>query len=239
MKKYQEPVDKDSEMSLEYYLEAAERNLHATSRTAKGIIDLSASIDKESAMEDGLDEQTISERATTNFRDSIRTLFENRDRTFENPSQLREFIETIATQINDGITKKGVLIRSHDSEKYPYTLVQNLEKEMEQFYAELHKRISDPTDDSIATAAWIEYRINFSDHFFADGCGKASKAISSWVLMRNGKPLPDYNDGDDAPLNFFKKRRDGNPEADAQQLEEWTTHYRTLFHAERGIENNS
>jgi hypothetical protein len=123
----------------------------------------------------------------------MKNLYDNRHKTFANPKELRQFVEAQAAAINDGITKPGVLIREGaDSAKYPYTKVADLPRAMDQFYDELFRRLDNPRQDPKQLAAWIEYRMDLTDHFFADGCGKAAKAISAWALMRSGQELPTY-----------------------------------------------
>jgi len=173
------------------YLRKAEENLQATSRTANGTVDTTASPDKAGKMQ--ASGEQAADLATRNFQGVMKNLFDNRHRTFENPAQLRQFVEGQAAAINKGITKEGVLLREGaDSPKYPYTKVADLPKAMDQFYDELFDRLKSKTQDPKALAAWIEYRIDLTDHFFADGCGKAAKAISGWALMRAGEELPTY-----------------------------------------------
>ena len=77
-----------------------------------------------------------------------------------------------------------------DSAKYPYTKTADLQKEMAQFYDEFYQRLKNPKQDPVELAAWLEYRVNFTDHIFADGCGKSSQALSNFIFMRNNLPLP-------------------------------------------------
>jgi hypothetical protein len=182
-----------------HYLGKAEENLQATSRTANGTVDTTASAGKADKM--AASGQEAADLATRNFQGVMKTLYDNRNRVFASPQELRSFIEQQATDINKGITKEGVLIREGDAPKYPYTKVANLEQAMGQFYGELFDRLKDPGQDPKKLAAWIEYRIDLTDHFFADGCGKTAKAISAFALMRAGHELPTYGTRD----NYFDK----------------------------------
>ena len=177
------------------YVQKAEENLQATSRTANGTVDTSASADKADKMQ--ASGQEAAEKAAANFDGVMKGLYDDRHKTFESPKELRQFVEAQATAINDGITKPGVLIREGaDSARYPYTKVADLPKAMNQFYDELFRRLNNPKQDPRQLAAWIEYRMDLTDHFFADGCGKAAKAISAWALMRAGQQLPTYGSRD-------------------------------------------
>lgn len=133
--------------SKDYYLRQALKNLQIISRAAKGVVDVSASVEKVKVMQESVGAKETAGRATVNFKEVIEELYEQRNRKFENPEELQAFIEDIARHINKGITKRGTLIRSYDSERYPYTKVKDLPKEMKQFYEELFARLQNPSED--------------------------------------------------------------------------------------------
>src|ERR1700761_7346282 len=146
-------------------------NLNETSRTVKeGRFDTSASPDKAASLQDGADASKVKAQ----FEQSIGELYDARNRPIKGPDDLRSFVEHIASEINAGVTKQ--LIRTADSAKHPYTKVAELPAAMDSFYRELYTRLTTPGENPINLAAWVEYRINLTDHFFADGCGKISKA---------------------------------------------------------------
>lgn len=211
------------------YLDQSLRNLEITSRTAKGTIDTSASAGKKEKIADGLTADKAAQQALSNFKEAIEFLHQEKDKSFENPQQLRGFIEGIAIQINRGITKEGVLIRQEDSPKYPYTKITDLEMAMEDFYSELFRQLQNSNGDPIETAAWIEYRIDLTDHFFADGCGKTAKAISSWFLMKYNAPLPAYRNRKELYENAPNQRRGENSEITEIQYKRWVNYYKSLF----------
>jgi hypothetical protein len=223
-----ESVDTSKIPSKEEYLKQALENLQITSRTARGIIDVSASKDKSRDMQN-ISEQEAAKRTMTNFKEVIEQLYEQRNRQFKSPKELRTFIEDIARHINKGITKEGVLIRTHDSDKYPYTKVKDLPKEMKQFYEEFFARLQNPTEDPESLAGWVEYRINLTDHFFADGCSRIAKAISSWVLMRYGRRLPKYRSFEELYQHAPTQIRGTNPEVNQKEFELWIEYYKSLF----------
>jgi len=224
-----ESADTSKILSKEDYSKQALENLQLTSRTAKGAIDISASVDKAREIQEGLSEKEIVDSATTNFKEAIEQLYEQRDHQFENPEELQTFIEDTARHINKGITKEGVLVRSHDSDKYPYTKVENLSQEMKQFYEELFARLQNPSEDPKDLAGWIEYRLDLTDHFFADGCGKTAKAISGWVLMRAGGKLPQYRSREELYQHAPTQIRGMNPEANQKEFDLWIEYYKSLF----------
>jgi len=215
----------------EDYLRQALENLQTTSRTAKGVVDISASADKAEKMAGDLTVEMAAKRALQNFANAIQYLYEHRQEQFNDSQKLREFVEGVVKQINTGITKEGVLIRGGmDSAKFPYTKIADLESAMQQFYENLFQRLSDPAQDPKEIAAFIEYHIDLVDHFFADGCGKAAKAISAWSLMQKNLSLPHYRSRDE----YYAHARLQNPTGDSttdkqRQWEQWLTYYKTLF----------
>jgi len=217
--------------SEDYYQQAALRNLEATSRTAKGTVDTSASKDKAAKMAEGLTAEKAADLAKKNFSEAVKTLFENKGTDFESPADLKTFIENIAKTINGGILKEGQLLRTGaDSDKYKsYTKTADVSKAFEQFAQELHQRMNDPKEDPKKLAAWAEYRIDLTDHFFADGCGKTAKAISSFILMRAEQRLPNYTTREEYYSNAPKEPRDLEGRADDdKQLQKFTEYYGKL-----------
>jgi hypothetical protein len=84
----------------------------------------------------------------------------------------------------------------------------------------------------VETAAWIEWRTNLTDHFWADGVGKTSKALAAWVLMRAGHPLPQYRSNKEFFQYASNKRydpREGGQSYLGPEWERFLAYYRTLF----------
>jgi hypothetical protein len=233
------PVESDYEMltspdyeqtkQLQQYKADAERNLMAMSRTARGVIDTSASAEKAQSMT-GVSGEAAADLAKQNFDTAIEIALENRDHQFESPTELRAFVEALAEQVNSGIVKDGNLIRSSDSQKYPYVRIANLENEMNKFYDGLYERLNDPDHDPVEAAAYAEFGIDFAGHFFADGCGKTAKVVSSYVLMRSGHELPEYKGGREAYYaNQLKQIAGEDEQADAEGYQKFLNYYRGLF----------
>lgn len=215
--------------TLEDYLRDARRNLLAMSRTAQGVVDTSASAGKADAMT-GVTGDQAADLAQQNYDAAIRLAYEHKDRIFASPQDLRGFVETLASTINQGIVKDGSLIRSSDSDKYPYVRIANLENYADKFYNGLYERTQDSTADPVEAAAYAEFGIDFAGHFFADGCGKAAKAVSAYMLMRADHPLPEYQGGRAAYYAHQLPQIAGeDPAADAAGYAKFLTYYRGLF----------
>lgn len=181
------------------YERVTRRSLHQMSRTAMGVVDVSAAKDKAASMATLSGEQA--RRATeASLTRAVDLMYQNRFTVFPTSAKLRTFVEELAQTITDGVLKPGHLIRRHDSDKYPYTSVKDLEAAMEQFYVELHARMA-AGESPRTLAPWIEYRVNLSDHFFADGCGKTSQLLAGFVCMRAGHPLPLYRTSEGSAQN--------------------------------------
>lgn len=209
------------------YERIARRGLHQMSRTAMGIVDVSAAKDKAASMVplSGGQARRATEAALPR---AVDLMYQNRFAVFSAPAKLRTFVEELARTITNDILKPGHLIRRHDSDKYPYTLVKDLEAAMEQFYVELHARMA-AGESPRTLAPWIEYRMNLSDHFFADGCGKTSQLMAGFVCMRAGHPLPLYRTREEYYALNGTTRRGVDEKADAQTLQRFTAYYQKLF----------
>lgn len=212
------------------YVEKALENLLATSRTAKGTVDTSASATKAGVMAIGSGEQAANV-SRENFEGTIRRLYHERDWKFESAEELRAFIEGVVLAINDGITKEGTIYRSGEDahNKYGYTRIADIEQAMQEFCTELHTKLADPATDPIETAGWVEYHIDVTDHFFADGCGKVSKAVAAYVLMRNDLPLPSYRSREEHYANAPQHIRGDDADQTRQEYDKWMDYYRSLF----------
>lgn len=210
-----------------YYVDKAMNNLENTSRTARGIVDTSASEGKADQMlvESGDEAATLAKR---NFANVIGGLYDNRHHEFTSLAEVRGFVEQISTRINRGITKPGELYRASDSEKYGYTPVAELNQAMDEFANELYERLS--TDyDPIELSGWVEYRVDGTDHFFADGCGKTSRALAAWVLMRADADLPQFRGREELYSHTPVSVRGRDTAQDRAEYDRWMTYYGTLF----------
>lgn len=218
-----------NKIPVETYLRDAERNLMAMSRTAQGVVDTSASVKKAESMT-GVSGETAADLAKQNFKNAIKLAYDNKDREFESPDDLRTFVEDIALTVNSGIVKDGSLIRTSDSEKYPYTRIANLENYMNKFYQGLYERTQNPEADPVESAAFAEFGIDFGGHFFADGCGKTAKVVSSFMLMRHNHQLPEYRGGRSAYYANQLQQIAGEDEtADEAGYQKFLEYYRGLF----------
>jgi hypothetical protein len=172
----------------------------------------------------------IEEITRKNLQTTLEYLLANKDKEFKNSDELREFVNKAAVGINKDLIKDDTAItRSSDSDKYPYTKVSDLKQAMDQFYDELLPRLNDPNQDPEELAAFIEYRIDLTDHFFVDGSGRTAKAVSTWSLARANHELPKYGTREEYYAHAPTQIRGQDAEVDKRQWGNWLEYYKTLF----------
>lgn len=251
-----------------YYIDASLKNLLKTSRTAQGVVDVSASKEKADKIVKGLTADTAKSETVKNYQEVIEWLWDNVrkrklvidyyvDGDSKAPRDINvKIVDKINAMLTKGVVVEGQQFRTDDSEKYPYTLLKYKEKARDHFAIQAVKlfqaqalgwgpesnryQIVPGVTDDISFAAWMEWRINLTDHFYADGVGKTSKAMATLVLMRGDKPLPDYPDNKE----FFKyasKQRYAPDSADSYTNDgafaRFVEFYRSLFPKENSGHN--
>jgi predicted kinase len=173
------------------YVHEAMANLNATSRTAQGTLDVSSTEGKADMMATASGEEAAA-AAKRNVAKVFRELYRRGEKMPMTGQGMAELIDDLAMKANKGILKPDRLMREKDTRFPNQTRAADLATAHAQFAEELVERLSDKKADPIETAAWIEWRANLMDHFWADGVGKTSKALAAWPLMRDHLPLPAY-----------------------------------------------
>ena len=185
----------NNDLSFEYYLESATNNLKRISRTASGIIDSSSTENKKDIFS-GAD--NAGPKTIENFESTIERLHFINKRRFPNTLEFLVFIESINKDLTAGIVKFGTdTYRFENSEKFPYTDHEKIRMRMRKFAEDTLIQMNDfdtrrPTvsDREIYDlVAKIYWRINFTDHYFADGNGKTAEALAVFICMRYGKKV--------------------------------------------------
>ncbi|MFH0769792.1 MAG: zeta toxin family protein [Candidatus Peregrinibacteria bacterium] len=211
------------------FVDRSMQNLRNTSRTSGGVVDTSATkIKADSMAASGHD---AARKANENFESVMRRLHGERSRQFSSPRELGNFIEQIALDVNKGILKERMLLRRADSDKFPYTRISDLPRSFENFSQEFLRRLNDPHQNPRELAAWVEFNVDLTHHFFEDGCGKAAKALSAWVLARAGTELPVYRGREEYYGHAPKRSPSDTPREREGQFKEWYLYYSSLFHA--------
>jgi hypothetical protein len=197
------------------FIEAAVANFERTSRTKRGVSDTSSSTEKPELKASG---GGLADRATDNFRRAIERLYDERGREFRTVDEVRTLIEEVAQTVSDGLLKEGQgLWRTWATKFANQPPPERIADEMDNFVHTLAGRLGNSHDDAVATAAFIEKRLDGEIHPFADGCGRTAKALSAFVLARAGKPLPVYHGREEYYREVYGTD------------EEWERYYRSLF----------
>ena len=212
-------------VSKQTYVSLAMQNLSKISRTVHGDLDTSSVKGKSKIFT--LDAESSGKKKTENFKSTIEWLYDLKDKKFSFATEYIKFIKDINLKINDGITKPGTLFRTDNSDKFPYTDVKLIKENLKRFTEYFFKKIKfldknqkdAPKDiwdaELIDLIASIHWKINFIDHFFADGVGATAEALADFVFMRYGLPIMKMPDRE----TWFEM---------APKLGEWGNHERKL-----------
>ncbi|KTD61001.1 coiled-coil protein [Legionella santicrucis] len=191
----------------------------------------------------------------TNYNQAMNLAFKVADeKSLKSPEDVKNLLGQIATIMGNGIVD-GDWKRTHDSEKFKvYTRVKDLESQLNDFSREFFhklqdlKIIKDPKkreQAAIELAAWCEYRINLTDHFLADGCGKTSALMANFVFMAaeippKAMPVMDrrnYFNFDVVPTTNIVTHKKEHSSMERKELairqkkewECWLRHYKSSF----------
>ena len=188
-----------NKISKEEYYNVLIKNIENTSRTYSGELNVSASADKKEKVATGLSQEELSTLVKNNTRDCFEFIYNNKYLVIYDTLILKRFIDELAILVNKNIIlEKNFLIRKgENSQKYNYVKTENVVEFYNSFTEQLYLRLKDVDLDAIETASWVEWNIDFCGHIFSDGCGRISKLLSCWLLMRSNMGLPDYAKGQD------------------------------------------
>jgi len=204
------PLVNPSQKQLEL-IEHAISVLSGISRTFKGESNTDSSAEKLSLRCAG---DELKDRARQNFRHTIIELFSHAPRSFSCAAAVREFVVETAQNLNRDLTRDGVgFFRTWDTTIPIHTPKELVAEEFGNFCEELYLRIGQDKVDSIELAAWIEWRFNARIHPLADGCGRTSRALSTYFLGLGQIPLPPFTDREE----YFEKIN--------LPFEEWLAYY--------------
>lgn len=211
-------------LNKKYYLQKGLKNLTTLSRTSQGILDVSSSQNKKEKVIFSSKEK-IKDITIKNFQRVLSYLYIHKDRQFGSKKELKVFIEDLVKKITCGVLREGTLYRDEDSPKYPYIKVSELSRQIEKFYTTLFSRLN--KEDPFVLAAWIIYNLDLKGHYFADGCGKTALALSSYVLMRKNKKLPNIKTREDYYAHASVKS--AGERLNRVSLKKWEKYYCSLF----------
>lgn len=156
-----------------------------------------------------------------NLRRAITNIWSAGDNVYldhENDGKgVQTFIDGVAKKISTGLIDiDHELYRTWDTRgKYPWQVPPaKIMESYNKFCMVLAHRLNENDSDPLITAAWVERELNWHIHPFADGCGRTSRLIGAWVLLRYGLPPVIFRNVEE----YYAKMREGE--------ERWREYYR-------------
>lgn len=162
-------------------------SVNAVSRTAKGVSDTSLAVNKPGLMISSGDALRL--RASRNLDDALRLAWAQKRRKGFRTTEMTAFIESLARHINEGLVESSRPLFRTWPVKYAGPVPP---EEIQNAYAQFclwlatHLPWSRESPNAVRIAALAERRLNREIHPFADGCGRISRVLGAWILLRTG-----------------------------------------------------
>ena len=176
--------------------------LFGTSRTLSGISDTSSSKHKPKlSVAEG---ETLAINVQENIVLACKMLWGVRKREFSDAAGIRLFVDELVSTVNDGLLIDDQLLYRTWETKFLFQVKPHqIETEYIRFCEWLTQALD--TVDAVVVAAEIERELNWRIHPFADACGRVSKLLSAFVLLRKGFSPPKYKSQEEyyAAMNFW------------------------------------
>ncbi|KKS38530.1 MAG: hypothetical protein A3G49_06495 [Candidatus Sungbacteria bacterium RIFCSPLOWO2_12_FULL_41_11] len=213
------PIEKLSKLNIvrgnaenfETFKKLFHENLESTSRTAKGLVDASVSSKKEKP---SMGKEKITEFMKQNEEEVIQYIWNSRDRAYNTSEEIKQLLNDIIGIINKNIASEPYKLREWPWRDLP---AERIREEVEQFTYDLFSKLAGierGAEKPYEVACWAELEYDRRIHPLVDGCGRVSKAISAFILLRYKHPLPDYgsrdeyykamNDDEDCFKNYYQ-----------------------------------
>lgn len=175
-------------MNKQHWFRSVLQALASLSRTFQGVSDTTSAAEKPKlAVAEG---EALKAKSSQNLEQALEHLWVNRLKGFTSPVSVREFIDTLATAVSEGLLQPGQSFCRTWATKFGQTAPEAIEAEYSKFCAWLYGELDD--SDPVAVAALVEKRLDGQIHPFADGCGRTSKLLAAFVLLRHGILPPSY-----------------------------------------------
>lgn len=134
----------------------------------------------------GMSGATLEQRVKTNSFQVAAVIIRACNESWPANKTIREIINAT----HDGFSPKLGKFRTHQTAARYGVLPKDISRRMREFEKTLEMRLD--RTDPVWLAAWAEFQFDELIHPLSDGCGRVSKAISAWILVRKGLPLPRY-----------------------------------------------
>ncbi len=198
-------------MEKSRWIQSVLQALAGLSRTLGGVSDTSSAAEKPKLADEG---EALARRTRENLEQALEFLWENRERRFASPAEARQFVDALAEKVSAGLLQPGQPLYRTWETKFRQTPVAKIEAAYSSFCEWLFGALADA--DAVKIAALVEKRLDGEIHPFADGCGRTSKLLAAFVLLRAGFP----------PV-MHRSRKEYYERISASD-EEWICYYRAL-----------
>jgi ankyrin repeat protein len=162
-----------------------------------------------------MDAAMIKKTMHDNFNSALVKLFQRVytakiETDFKNADELEAFLREVYNNMMQGVMVQDASIpykqlpyRRHERNGYSYAPVLKVEdgpqkayvptvdEAREDFFEQLYDKVTDKSQDPYTLAAWVIYRVALTDHIYGAHNMKMAFLITTYVLARNKKPLPD------------------------------------------------
>lgn len=229
MHKYQDFFYRDS--AYEKTIKTRARQcIAAISRTTRGHV---STTNKSFEVAQSLHDVHAS-RNQEKFLDEIVTyIYNKRYIRIESKDDLRNFVLTIARRVS-GLDDDS-LFRNHDTNKYIH--VSDVSAHFDEFLSQLIYKMQHERN-RIYVAAYILWSVDFTGHYFSDGCSRISTLLALWYLMRTGHEMPSVArrlDKEDSLRSSYRKRHHMSRDEiydeaiNTQRFDRFYRYYKSLF----------
>jgi transposase len=181
-----QPRDDQGRWITEGGLLRAIANQNILSRTFGGKLDTSAAIDKVGYIKPV---DNVEESAKHGFIRAYTFAKSQVDTSFNSAEELVGFFDAIARRASEHQVTE--LYREFDSNKFNYAPADKIHEEMKTFALDLLSRLKKP-DDPVAIVSWAKHKLLYI-HPYADGVGRTTEVIGTWLSHKLGLPIPNYD----------------------------------------------
>jgi ADP-ribose pyrophosphatase YjhB (NUDIX family)/deoxyadenosine/deoxycytidine kinase len=209
---------------------AALHSVNMISRTARGEVNLE---NKDQDTAKALEDFYSTQKQETRLSDAVDYIYNQRYRNISSTQDLRDFIVDVAKRVI-GLDDEHIF---RHQEVGKYIAADDVDNHFNDFLAHLlHKMKHDK--NRVYVAAYILWSIDFTGHYFADGCSRVSVLIASWYLMRTGHDLPEIKrrlDHESSTRSSYRGRHHierediYNGDINYQKFMQFYAYYKSLF----------
>jgi 8-oxo-dGTP pyrophosphatase MutT (NUDIX family) len=209
---------------------AALRSVKMISRTARGEVNLE---NKDQFTAESLDHFYKTQKQEARLSDGVDYIYNQRYINISSSQDLRNFIIEVAKRVT-GLDDERIF-RHHETGKY--IAAHDVDDYFNDFLSHLLYKMKHDKN-RVYVAAFILWSIDFTGHYFADGCSRISILIASWYLLRTGHELPEIArrlDHESSTRSSYRGRnnvdRDDiyNIDVNYQRFTQFYAYYKSLF----------